>query len=67
MFVTLTPATARKNFLRLAAESAQEAKDWTLARNGYIQQAHESGASLRAIAEAVGLSHAAVAKIVKRG
>lgn len=39
---------------------------WTAKRDAAIRQAHEEGLSLRAIATAVGLSHAGVAKIVRR-
>lgn len=42
------------------------ARKATELRNQAIRDAHAAGMSLRAIADAVGLSHSAVAKIVKR-
>ncbi len=50
--------------LRTAGE--QVAK-WVAKRNGLIRQAHAEGMSHRAIASAVGLSHAGVARIVRAG
>lgn len=48
---------------RLAALDAERA-ELVRQRNEWIVAAHESGASLRQIAEAIGLSHMAVRKIV---
>ncbi len=38
---------------------------WVAKRNRLISEAHSEGQSLRAIASAVGLSHTAIAKILK--
>jgi hypothetical protein len=43
-----------------------EVREATDARNRAIRDAHADGLSLRAIGEAVGLSHTAVASIVKK-
>lgn len=59
--VTITRDVAR----RLSA-AARKQREWTERRNEAIVQAHADGASLREIAEQVGLAHSAVAKIVKR-
>jgi len=48
-----------------ASVAATKAKDWTQQRDDAIRAARTSH-SLRAIAEAVGLSHAAVDKIARR-
>jgi hypothetical protein len=46
--------------------AAAKAVEWTETRNAAIREARAGGASLRSIAEAAGLSHTAVAKIVGR-
>lgn len=57
----IDPDAARN--LRRAAEKQRE---WTAERDDRIRQAVQAGAPLREVAEAVGLSHTAVAKIAKR-
>lgn len=59
--VPIDHATARG--LALAASKAHE---WTKTRDRLIREAVAAGGSLRDVAYAVGLSHTAVAKIVKR-
>ena len=41
-------------------------REWTEKRDAAIVQAHQEGMSLRAIADAVGLSHMGVKRIVER-
>lgn len=45
---------------------SEEARAATVARNEAIRNMRDAGASLRQIAEAAGLSHGAVAKILAR-
>lgn len=45
---------------------ARKARDATTERDQAIVEEHAAGASLRAIAEATGLSHMGVSKIVRR-
>ena len=54
------------NHKRLARHGATQRKA-TDRRNEAIRQAVSDGASLREVADAVGLSHSAVARIVKKG
>lgn len=49
------------------ASWAKKAREATARRDEAIRQMHAEGASLRAIGEAAGLSHTAVAKILARG
>jgi hypothetical protein len=49
------------------ARAAEKAREWTLRRNTIIRQEHEAGRSLRAIATDAGLTHGAIAKILKKG
>lgn len=48
------------------AEAGDEARVWTRCRDARIREAVNAGMSLRAAADAAGLSHTAVAKIAKR-
>ena len=41
-------------------------REWTGKRDDEIRDAHDGGLSLRAIAEAVGLSHTGVQRIVRQ-
>jgi lambda repressor-like predicted transcriptional regulator len=45
---------------------ANEARAWTSMRDEAIQQMRAEGASLRTIAQAAGLSHSAIVKILAR-
>lgn len=55
------PAHARK-----LASAAAKAREWTETRDRLIVEAVAAGGSLREVAETVGLSHTAVAKIVRK-
>jgi len=62
--------SARSNALRLAGIAAKQASaaqtEWTQRRDQAILFAHQQGASLRDIGEAIGLSHVGVKKILER-
>lgn len=60
--MAIEPDTVR-DLTRIGAKQ----REWTDKRNAAIVQARRDGASLREIGEAVGLSHSAVARIVKKG
>lgn len=49
------------------ASQAKKAREATVRRDQLIQQMRAEGASLRTIAEAAGLTHTAIARILKRG
>lgn len=48
-------------------EAAVQIVKWTARRDDLIREAHANGSSLRDIATQSGLSHAGVAKIIRRG
>ena len=48
------------------SEAAEAAVEWTARRDDLIRQARAAGHSWRQIADAVGLSHTAIANIVAR-
>lgn len=52
--------------LSAVTSAADKARDWTRRRDLRVRAAISAGASLRAVGAAAGLSHTAVAKIVKR-
>lgn len=52
--------------LRDVTRTARRAREWTDKRDAAIVEAHRAGDSLRQIADAAGLSHAGVDRIVKR-
>lgn len=56
------PTTPTEDDLRHFGEQQRE---WTNRRDGAIIKARLNGMSLRRIADAVGMSHSAVARIVK--
>ena len=49
------------------AQWAKKAREATARRDEAIRRMRDEGATLRAIAEAAGLTHTAVAKILRRG
>lgn len=51
---------------RQLASQARKAREAVLRRDQLIHQMREEGSTLRAIAEACGLTHTAVAKILSR-
>jgi hypothetical protein len=57
----MTTATAQE-----VARWANKAREATAERDDRIRQMRDEGASLRAIAEAAGLTHTAIAKILAR-
>lgn len=58
---------AKQDWPQRVERCAHEAKAWTAMRDEAIRQMRKEGASLRAIAERAGITHAAVARILKRG
>ncbi len=46
---------------------SEKVRHWTARRDALICAAHADGASLRAIAEQVGLTHPTIARIVRDG
>ncbi|HSS11219.1 MAG TPA: helix-turn-helix domain-containing protein [Acidimicrobiales bacterium] len=61
-----TAGRDKRNMLRLAAKAAQKADLSERAKDNAIWMAHESGASLREIAEATGIPHVTIKRIVDR-
>lgn len=59
--VPVDPALARH-----LSRAGDKSREWTARRDDLIRDAVKAGGSLREVAELVGLSHTAVAKIVKR-
>lgn len=62
----MAPATVQPIILRRAGRAAAKAIEAVAVRDDLIQTAGRSGCSLRAIAEATGLSHMTVKRIVAR-
>lgn len=61
------PVSPDRTPLRIAGEQARKARTATEQRDYWIREARAGGSTLRAIAEAVGLSHTAIQKIMERG
>lgn len=57
----MTPTTAQA-----LASQARKAREAVARRDALIHQMRDEGSTLRSIAEACGLTHTAVAKILKR-
>ena len=55
------------DMVRRLAEAGTQVRELTILRDDAIRDAHDDGLSLRAIAEAVGLSHMGVRRIVQQG
>ena len=62
----MSDESLKSSTLRIAAAEARKAREWTSRRNRAIGAAHQSGASLREIGDATGLSHEAVRKILEK-
>jgi uridine phosphorylase len=63
----VSPAKKIQDWPQRVERCAHEAKAWTAMRDEAIRQMSKEGASLRTVATAAGLTHAAVARILKRG
>lgn len=48
------------------SNAAKKARLWTERRDRLVRQLHSDGQSLRAIAEQAGMTHAGIARIVKK-
>ena len=59
----MTAKTSAELRLAVATKHAQRAREATAARDAAIRRCRDAGATLRAIGEAVGMSHGGVAKI----
>jgi lambda repressor-like predicted transcriptional regulator len=66
MAVTTTTATKHDNLLKLVRYASSNAHVATSKRDAAIREAHRAGASLRDLAEASGISHMTVKRIVER-
>jgi transposase-like protein len=66
MAVTTTSATKHDNLLKLVRYASSNAHVAASKRDAAIREAHRAGASLRDLAEASGISHMTVKRIVER-
>ena len=64
--MTTKTATGHDNLLKLVRYAATNADVATTKRDAAIREAHRAGASLRELAEASGISHMTVKRIVDR-
>lgn len=64
--IETTGPDAARRLLRLVRHGAQNADRAIVSRDAAVREAHRVGASLRDIAEAVGVSHMTVKCIVER-
>jgi len=66
MATTTKPESKRPNLLKLVRYAAENADVASSKREAAIREAHRAGSSLREIADASGMSHMTVKRIVKR-
>lgn len=66
MATTTKPRSKRPNLLKLVRYAAENADVASSKREAAIREAHRAGSSLREIADASGMSHMTVKRIVKR-
>lgn len=64
--MTTVPSVIDQPKVRALQRAGQRASDAVEARNAAIVEAHQAGATLREIGEAVGLTHVGVMKIINR-
>lgn len=66
MTTTSVTDSKRANLLKLVRYAAENADVASSKRDGAIREAHRAGSSLRDIADASGISHMTVKRIVER-
>lgn len=66
MATTTKPESKQENLLKLVRYAAANADVASSKRDAAIREAHRAGSSLREIAEASGISHMTVKRIVER-
>jgi len=66
MATTTKPVSKQENLLKLVRYAAENADVASSKRDAAIREAHRAGSSLREIAEASGISHMTVKRIVER-
>ena len=64
--MTTTTDTKHENLLKLVRYAAANAQVASTKRDAAIREAHRAGASLRELAEASGISHMTVKRIIER-
>lgn len=66
MATTTKPESKQENLLKLVRYAAENVDVASSKRDATIREAHRAGSSLREIAEASGISHMTVKRIVER-
>jgi len=66
MATTTKPEAKQENLLKLVRYAAENADVASRKRDAAIREAHRAGSSLREIADASGISHMTVKRIVER-
>ena len=66
MATTTKPEAKQENLLKLVRYAAKNADVASSKRDAAIREAHRAGSSLREIADASGISHMTVKRIVER-
>lgn len=64
--VTTNTKTRHENYLKLVRYASENAHVASTKRDAAIREAHRAGASLRDLAEASGVSHMTVKRIIER-
>ena len=65
--MTTTTEIRHENLLKLVRYASKNAHVATSKRDAAIREAHRAGASLRELADASGVSHMTVKRIIERG
>ena len=65
--MTTTAEIRHENLLKLVRYASKNAHVATSKRDAAIREAHRAGASLRELADASGVSHMTIKRIVERG
>lgn len=66
MATTTKPESKQENLLKLVRYATENAEVASSKRDAAIREAHRAGSSLREIADASGISHMTVKRIVER-
>ena len=65
--MTTTTEIRHENLLKLVRYASKNAHVATSKRDAAIREAHRAGASLRELADASGVSHMTIKRIIERG